>query len=148
VKKFKFKLQPILRYRQILKDLQEAKVIRANQACNETERDLDKLQVRQHLVYESMIENAEEAFSLDAHRNYQTYNHMIINERSKEKTRLAKRKKSHEFEQKKFINTSKNLKAIEKLQDKALELHQKEILKLEMKQMDDLVNGRYRAHND
>lgn len=148
MKKFKFKLQPILRYRQILKELQEAKVIRAQRDCNETEQELGKLEDRQHLVYESMIENAEEAFSLEDHRNYQAYNHMIINERSKEKTRLAKRKKSLEFEQKRFVTTAKNLKAMEKLQDKALELHQKEMLDLEMKQIDDLVNSRYRAHND
>jgi hypothetical protein len=34
---------------------------------------------------------------------------------------------------------------MEKLKDKALELHQKDMLALEMKQIDDLVNSRYRA---
>jgi flagellar export protein FliJ len=92
-----------------------------------------------------MVENAEHKFSLDDHRDYQAYNQMIISERSKEKTRLAKRKKSLEYENTKFIAASKNLKAMEKLKDKALELHQKDMLALEMKQIDDLVNSRYRA---
>jgi len=145
MKKFKFKLSAVLRYREILKDLQEVKVQRANNACAETEQELVQLEHRQHKVYETMVENAEHKFSLDDHRDYQAYNQMIISERSKEKTRLAKRKKSLEYENTKFIAASKNLKAMEKLKDKALELHQKDMLALEMKQIEDLVNSRYRA---
>lgn len=145
MKKFKFKLKAVMRYREILKDLQEAKVIKANNACSETEQVLQGLEDSQHKVYQSMVENAEHKFSLDEHRDYQVYNQMIITERSKEKTRLAKRKKSLEYENNKFIIASKNLKAMEKLKNKALELHQKDMLALEMKQIDDLVNSRYRA---
>jgi flagellar export protein FliJ len=145
MKKFKFKLSAVLRYREILKDLQEAKVIRANNACNETELELKHLEGRQHKVYETMVENAEHKFSLDDHRDYQAYNQMIIAERSKEKTRLAKRKKTLDYENNRLIKNSKDLKAMEKLKDKALELHQKDLLALEMKQIDDLVNSRYRA---
>jgi flagellar export protein FliJ len=145
MKKFKFKLKAALRYREILKELQEAKVISANNACTETELVLQELEDNQHKVYQSMIENAEHKFSLNEHRDYQVYNQMIITERSKEKTRLAKRKKSLEHENIKLVLASKKLKAMEKLEDKALELHQKDMLALEMKQIDDLVNSRYRV---
>ncbi|MEY3370892.1 MAG: hypothetical protein RLZZ361_1562 [Cyanobacteriota bacterium] len=148
MKRFKFKLSAVLRYRDILKNLQEAKVIQANKACLETEQELINLTQRQHKVYENMVENAEHKFSLDDHRDYQAYNQMIISETSKEKTRLAKRKKTLEYENTKFIVFAKNKKTMEKLKDKAFELHQRDMLALEMKQIDDLVNSRYRVEEE
>ena len=81
MKKFKFKLKAVLRYREILRDLQEVKVLKANSACSETEQVLQGLEDSQHKVYQSMVENAEHKFSLDEHRDYQVYNQMIISER-------------------------------------------------------------------
>lgn len=147
MKKFKFKLASVLRYRQILKDLQEAKLMKANQACTETEALLEGLAGQQHEVYKGMMESAESRFSLEEHRNFQAFNHMLISERSKEKTRLARRKKAQEFEQTRYVAMSQKLMAIEKLEDKALELHRKEVLDEEMKQIDDLVNSRSRVND-
>ncbi len=146
-KKFKFKLESVLKLRTILKDLQEAKLAQANRACQETQSYIDALNQQQHQTYQHMIDNAEEGFSLIDYQNQEAFNAKIIGERGKEKVRLAKREKAKEFEKARYIRHAQGHKAIEKLKDRALELHQKETLDEEMKQIDDLVNSRYRAQN-
>jgi flagellar export protein FliJ len=143
VRKFKFKLDPILKYRQILKDIQQSKFVKAQQSCEETENYVNSLDLRQERVYQSMIESAEQGFSLVAHQGKEIFNRMITEEKSKEKVRLAKRKKALDFERIRFTKAAQDYKALEKVKDKAKELHQKELLSLEMKQIDDLVNSRF-----
>lgn len=146
-KKFKFKLEAVLRYRQIIKDTQEARLMQANNACRETEEYISFLDSKRHEVYQGMAENLEQGFSLVEQQSSETYNRMVLGEKAKENARLAKRKKAQEFEKIRYIDYSKKHRAIDRLKDQAIELHQKEILDEEMKQIDDLVNTRYRADN-
>lgn len=146
-KKFKFKLESVLKIRKIKKDQQEVKLSQANRAYNETQAYIAALNDKQHEVYAYMIKNTEQGFSLTDHQNNESFNAKIITERSKEHVRLAKREKAKEFERVRYIKLAQGLKAIEKLQTKALELHQKDLLDEEMKQIDDLVNTRYRVQD-
>lgn len=143
MKKFKFKLDTVLKYREILKNIQIGKLANAQRACRETEAYLENLDERKEKVYQSMIEGAKEGFSLIDHQNNETFNKMIIHEKSKEKVRLAKRTRALNYERDKLVRQAKDHKAIEKLEDKAKDLYKQEILSLEMKQIDDLVNGRF-----
>jgi flagellar export protein FliJ len=146
-KKFKFKLEAVLRYRQILRNMQEARLMQANNACRETEEFIGFLDDKQHKVYEAMVENLEQGFSLVEQNCSETYQRMLLSEKAKENARLAKRKKAQEFEKLRYIDYSKQYKAIDTLKDQAIVLHQKELLDEEMKQIDDLVNTRYRAES-
>ena len=144
-KKFKFKLGAVLRYRQIMRDMQEAKLMQANSACRETEEYIGFLDDKRHKVYDGMLDNLEKGFSLIEQQSADSYNKVVLSEKAKENARLARRKKAQEFEKLRYIDYSKQHRAIDKLKDQALELHQKELLSEEMKQIDDLVNTRYRA---
>lgn len=146
-KRFKFKLGAVLKYRQILRDMQEAKLIQANNACIETEEYIEFLDKKRNNATEELIKNLEQGFSLIDQQNSDSYCKMVLSEKAKENARLARRKKAQEFEKVRYIDYSKKHKAIDLLKDKALELHRKEILSEEMKQIDDLVNTRYRADN-
>lgn len=146
-RKFKFKLESVLKLRAIQKDLQEAKLAQANHACQETQSYINALNEKQHQTYQHMIDNSEQGFSLVDYQNQEAFNAKIIGERAKEKVRLAKREKAREFEKARYVRHAQGHKAIEKLKGRALELHQKELLDEEMKQIDDLVNSRYRAQN-
>ena len=145
-KKFKFRLETVLRYRQILKNQQEAKLMQADAARQQTQNDIDGLDQLRSDTYQAMVDNLETGFSLQDQLNHEGFNKMILFDKSKEKTRLAKRIKAVEFEKAKLVRKNIDLKSIEKLKDKALELHQKELLEEEMKQIDDLVNSRHRAN--
>lgn len=144
-RKFKYKFDTLLRLKKILKDLQETKLARANKAYQETENYIEGLNQKQHETYMKMIENAKQGFSLIDQQNHEAFNYKILAEKSKETVRLAKRDKTREIEQKRFAEYAKGHKAIDKLKDRALELHQKELLNQEMKQIDDLVISRYRV---
>lgn len=147
-KKFKFRLQTLLKYREILKDTQEARLMQANRACQEVHEAIEALDHKQEEVYKQMIENAQTGFSLANHLSKETYSQMLIYEKSKEKSRLAKRLKALEFEQKRYVDYSKKHKSIEKLKTKAFDLYQKDLQEEENKLLDDLVNTRYRAQTE
>ncbi len=148
MKRFKFKLEKILKYRKLLKDAQESKVLRAEEAKRATIEDLKGLDGERERVYQAMVENAEQGFSLIVQQGQETFNHKLEFDKNKEKIRLAKRTKALEIERQKFIKLAKNEKAIEKLKDKAKDLHKKECLLVEMKQIDDLTNTRFRQQQD
>jgi flagellar protein FliJ len=143
VKKFKFKLESVLRYKEILRDVQKGKFAIANQSYLETKDYIDSLDRKKQAVYLEMIESAEQGFSLVDQQNKESFNQKITAERTKELMRLAKRKKALDYEREKLVRFSRDQMGIEKLKDKAKQLHQKEFLDQEMKQIDDLVNSRY-----
>lgn len=142
MKRFKFRLEPVLKYRKIIKDQQEARLVRAQMACRETEADLEALKNKKAEAQAQMAENAKLGFSLIEHEASEIYNKKLDKERSVEKVRLAKRHKAIEFERKKLVKASIEEKSIEKLKDKQKKLYQAEFLQWEMKQIDDLVNTR------
>jgi flagellar FliJ protein len=144
-KKFKFRLQTVLKYRQILKDQQEARLMQAESARQQTQGDIDALDEKRSKTYQSMVDNLEQGFSLQDQLNHEQFNKSILHDKSKEKARLAKRIRAVEFEKTKLVKNNIDLKSIEKLKDKAIKLHQKELLEDEMKQIDDLVNSRHRV---
>ena len=145
-KKFKFRLQTVLKYRQILKDQQEAKLMTAESARQKTEADILGLDDKRHQNYQAMVENLKSGFSLQDQLNHESFNKAILYDKSKEKARLAKRIKAVDFEKAKLLKHNIDLKSIEKLKDNAINLHQKELLHEEMKQIDDLVNSRHRVN--
>ncbi len=143
MKRFDFKLEKILKYRELLKDAQQVKVMRAEDARKQTVAEINALSQERERVYQAMIENAEQGFSLVAQQGQETFNRKIEFDQNKEKLRLVKRMKSLEIEKQKLLRLAKNEKGLEKLKDKAKDLHDKECLSLEMKQIDDLTNTRF-----
>ncbi len=143
MKQFKFKLEKILKYRKLLKDAQQGKLIRAEEARDQTIAELKELDFEREELYEAMVENAEQGFSLVAQQGQETFNRKIEFDKNKEKIRLAKRTKAVEIEKQKLIRLARNEKVMEKFKDKAKDLHRKDCLSLEMKQIDDLTNTRF-----
>jgi flagellar export protein FliJ len=146
-KKFKFKLASILKYRKIMKEQQEAKLAQAQFAKMQTEEDIQAIDNKRHQTYQALASNLETGFNLQDQLNHESFNKVLLYDKSKEKARLAKRIKAVEFEQAKLIRKHMDFKSIEKLEDQAKKLHQKELLEQEMKQLDDLVNTRHRVKN-
>lgn len=146
-KKFNFRLKTVLKHRQILKDQQEAKLMTAQSAQQKTESDIQELDDLRHSTYQAMVDNLEQGFKLQDQLNNETYNRAILYDKSKEKARLAKRIKAVEFEKARLLKYNIDLKSIEKIKDKAIKLHQKELQEEEMKHIDDLVHSRHRAQD-
>lgn len=148
MKQFKFKLEKILKYRKLLKDAQQAKLIRAEEARDQTIAELKGLDQEREDLYEAMVENAEQGFSLVAQQGQETFNRKIEFDKNKEKIRLAKRTRAVEMERQKLIKLAQNEKAMEKFKDKAKGLHKKDCLSWEMKQIDDLTSTRFCQQGD
>lgn len=119
--------------------------MQAARACQETEALIKTLDDQKHATYQAMIENLQQGFSLVDKVNQDSFNHMVLAEKSKEQSRLAKRKRAHDYENAKYISLSRSHLIVDKLKDKAIDLHHKALLEEENKLIDDLVSTRFRV---
>ena len=148
MKKFKFRLDAVLKYKKILKDKQLAQLNKAMSAYRDVENRINDLEQEQETVYNSMVENAQDGFSLIDHQGKEIVNQKLHHQMNIEKVRLAKRKKLVQVEQKKLIHFSKDEKGIEILKENAFEDYKKELLSEEIKEIDDIVATRFRVNDN
>jgi hypothetical protein len=57
MKQFKFKLEKILKYRKLLKDAQQGKLVRAEEARNQTLAELKELDLEREELYQAIFPN-------------------------------------------------------------------------------------------
>ena len=107
MKKFKFRLDAVLKYKKILKDKQLAQYNKALGAYKDIENKINDLEQQQEDVYNSMLQNAQDGFSLINHQSKEIVNQKIHHEMNVEKVRLAKRKKLVQVEQKNLLAMQK-----------------------------------------
>ncbi|MCH2228516.1 MAG: flagellar export protein FliJ [Candidatus Caenarcaniphilales bacterium] len=148
MKKFKFRLDAVLKYKKILKDKQLAQLNKAMSAYKDVENRINDLNQKQEDVYNSMVQNAQDGFNLSQHQGKEIVNQKILHEMNVEKVRLAKRQKLVQVEQKKLISYSKDEKGIEILKENALEDYKQELLAEEIKEIDDIVSTRFRVNDN
>ena len=148
MKKFKFRLDAVLKYKKILKDKQLAQLNKAMSAYKDVENRINDLNQKQEDVYNSMVQNAQDGFNLSHHQGKEIVNQKILHEMNVEKVRLAKRQKLVQVEQKKLISYSKDEKGIEILKENALEDYKQELLAEEIKEIDDIVSTRFRVNDN
>ena len=148
MKKFKFRLDAVLKYKKILKDKQLAQLNKAMSAYKDVENRINDLNQKQEDVYNSMVQNAHDGFNLSQHQGKEIVNQKILHEMNVEKVRLAKRQKLVQVEQKKLISYSKDEKGIEILKENALEDYKQELLAEEIKEIDDIVSTRFRVNDN
>ena len=148
MKKFKFRLDAVLKYKKILKDKQLAQLNKAMSAYKDVENRINDLNQKQEDVYTSMVQNAQDVFNLSQHQGKEIVNQKILHEMNVEKVRLAKRQKLVQVEQKKLISYSKDEKGIEILKENALEDYKQELLAEEIKEIDDIVSTRFRVNDN
>lgn len=148
MKKFKFRLDAVLKYKKILKDKQLAQYNKALGAYKDVENKIIDLEQQQENVYSSMVQNAQDGFSLMQHQGKEIVNQKILHEMNVEKVRLAKRKKLVKVEQKKLVGYAKDEKGIEILKENALEEYKQELLAEEIKEIDDIVSTRFRVNDN
>ena len=148
MKKFKFRLDAVLKYKKILKDKQLAQLNKAMSAYKDVENRINDLHQKQEDVYTSMVQNAQDGFNLSQHQGKEIVNQKILHEMNVEKVRLAKRQKLVQVEQKKLISYSKDEKGIEILKENALEDYKQELLAEEIKEIDDIVSTRFRVNDN
>lgn len=146
MKKFKFKLDAVLKYKKILKEKQLAQYNKAMQGYREIEEKIGALDEKQNEVYNSMIQIAKEGFNLLDHQSKEIFSQKVQHERNVETVRLAKRQKLVQVEQKKLVQYAQDEKGLEILKENALEDYKNELLQEEIKEIDDIVSTRFRAN--
>ena len=141
MKKFKFKLQPLVNYKETIERMQKEELRNAQQALlelqNEENRLLQAYANNEHSLSEALERNENVAQALSEHDAYFRFLRdaiKIIRERIIRQEEVVLRC------QEKLIITMKELKTYEKLKQEQYQDYLKEVKTEEEKEMDDLVS--------
>lgn len=135
MKKFEFKLDKVLKVRQIEKELAENRLMEANQKVRESEQEISFLEDKQENLYQFI---REENLTVGQHiqtRNYLNNQRQKINQTE---DKLTEYREEVVQCQQEYINKKQKEEMMEKLKDKAYQRYNKKLLLKEQKVLDEL----------
>ena len=141
MKKFKFKLQPLVKYKETIERMQKEELKRAQEALRELQQEearlLQAYADNERSLEEALEKNENVAQALSEHDAYFRYLRDAIKEI---RERIIKAEQVVINCQEKLIITMKELKTYEKLRQEQYQEYLKEVKAEEEKEMDDLVS--------
>ena len=141
MKKFKFKLQPLVKYKETIERMQKEELKRAQEAFKELQDEENRLLQayadNERSLEEALIKNENVAQALSEHDAYFRYLRDAI---KIVRERIVKAEEVVVRCQEKLIITMKELKTYEKLRKEQYQEYLKEAKSEEEKEMDDLVS--------
>ena len=141
MKKFKFKLQPLVKYKETIERMQKEELKRAQEALRELQQEEQRLLQayadNERSLEEALEKNENVAQALSEHDYYFRYLRDAIKE---VREMIVKAEQVVINCQEKLIITMKELKTYEKLRQEQYQEYLKEVKTEEEKEMDDIVS--------
>jgi len=141
VKKFKFKLAPLVKYKETIERMQKEELRRAQEALRELQQEEQRLLQayadNERSLNEALEKNENIAQALSEHDAYFRYLRDAIKE---VREKIVKAEQVVINCQEKLIITMKELKTYEKLRQEQYQQYLKEVKAEEEKEMDDIVS--------
>jgi len=138
MKRFEFKLQPLLNYRQYLERIAQQNTAKAHMDVKNCEKQILDLKKR-YIQNADLIEDImAEGVSASEFKRYYNYLDSVENSIEDEKSRKVKLNKVLKAKLLELKKKSVDKKAMELYQDKLKAEYTKEIIKLEQKELDEI----------
>ena len=141
MKKFKFKLAPLVKYKETIERMQKEELRRAQEALRELQQEEQRLLQayadNERSLNEALEKNENIAQALSEHDAYFRYLRDAIKE---VREKIVKAEQVVINCQEKLIITMKELKTYEKLRQEQYQQYLKEVKAEEEKEMDDIVS--------
>ena len=141
MKKFKFKLEPLVKYKETIERMQKEELRRAQEALRELQQEEQRLLQayadNERSLNEALEKNENIAQALSEHDAYFRYLRDAIKE---VREKIVKAEQVVINCQEKLIITMKELKTYEKLRQEQYQQYLKEVKAEEEKEMDDIVS--------
>jgi flagellar protein FliJ len=139
MKKFKFRLEPLLRYRSFLEDQAKLEVARVRHEVLECEQKITRMQDDYKAAFLNM--NSEAGTGIDAGRYSRFSSYLIAIEQQVENEEFRKMELEQVLYQKQEVLTKKTIdrKAMENLKERRKKEYYSEMMKAEQKDTDDII---------
>lgn len=142
--RFRFRLEAVRRVRKQTQDTQRRVVAGAVQAVQEVENRMGRLTEELDLTMDrSRDARRPRDLDISALRSHQVYRGCIHRRLLESATEIVKRRATLDVERSKLAETTKRLKAIEKLRERKLASHVKAIARAEQAGQDETATGMY-----
>jgi flagellar protein FliJ len=138
VKRFQFKLEPVLNYRKLLEEGEEQKLKVIYAALLEAHRTREELQLKIERSCQLLAERNQGTIDIDSVRNLIAYIDRLRHDLIRAVHAVAKLEQDRSVQLAKLLEARKRREIVEKLKENSLSAHMKESRALEQKLLDEL----------
>lgn len=143
MKKFKFKLEPVLRYRENLADQAKDELLKAQKERNMTEEQLNKLVEQTETNKKIFKEQQKGLMNVHEILDQLSYIAHLKSSAFKKANELQEKESVVETKREQYMERSRDKKVIEKLKEKKHTSYIKELNEKEQKALDESAIGRF-----
>ncbi|MCK8823551.1 flagellar export protein FliJ [Fuchsiella alkaliacetigena] len=147
MKKFEFKLQTVLNYRQQEEDMFKQQLARARLELNKAQDKLDSLLTNKKDIQAQLKKSEREGIDIHQAMLYRDYIAMLKN-KIIEQIKVVNKKQQH-FDKckQKLLDKAKECKILDKLKERREEEHQQEFLRQQQKAIDEVAGNSFNRQN-
>ncbi|MDY0361075.1 MAG: flagellar export protein FliJ [Desulforegulaceae bacterium] len=138
MKKFKFSLESVLKYRSFLEKEARQALMSINLDISECEGNIESIKYKRILLYKELEEETDKGITIEYFNMYQNYISSVDQRLENEKARLIKLLREKDIRTLKLIEARKQKEALEKLKAKKKSQYIEEMLYEEQKELDEI----------
>jgi flagellar FliJ protein len=138
MKKFKFSLESVLKYRSFLEKEARQALMSINLDISECEENIESIKYKRILLYKELEEETDKGITIEYFNMYQNYISSVDQRLENEKARLIKLLREKDLRTLKLIEARKQKEALEKLKAKKKSQYIEEMLYEEQKELDEI----------
>jgi flagellar FliJ protein len=138
MKKFKFRLESVLKYKGFLEKEAKQALMSVNLDIKECEANIEQIKFKRLNLIDELEKKTEEGISIEFYHMHQNYIASVENSLVREKKRLEYLFKEKDLKTKRLIDARKEKEAMERLKDKTKKKYIEEMLYEEQKELDEI----------
>ncbi|MCB9493877.1 MAG: flagellar export protein FliJ [Desulfobacteraceae bacterium] len=138
MKKFKFSLESVLKYRIFLEKEARQALMSINLDINECEENIESLKYKRILLYNELESETDKGITIEYFNMYQNYISSVDQRLENEKSQLIKLLREKDLRTLKLIEARKQKEALEKLKTRKKNQYIEEMLYEEQKELDEI----------
>lgn len=138
MKKFKFSLESVLKYKVFLAKEAEQQLMSINMDIKECEEYIEQLKSQRIKTFEELDKKRDQEITIESYQIFQNYISSLEEKAELEQKRLHSLYREKDVRTKKLIEARKEKEVLEKLKDKKKKKHVEDMLYEEQKELDEI----------
>ncbi|PID77929.1 MAG: flagellar export protein FliJ [Deltaproteobacteria bacterium] len=138
MKKFKFSLESVLKYKIFLEKEAMQEVMSVNFEIRQCEAGIEKITLERENIFNELEKKTSDGISIETFQLFQNYIFSVESRLEKEKDRLSQLFAEKEIKTKKLVEAKKEKEALDSLKEKNRERYIKKMLYEEQKELDEI----------
>lgn len=139
MKRFKFRLDPVIRHREYLERLAMLELAKRRQVAAEVQKGIDALHQERKRALEELFNRQQDGMSMDEHGLFINYLDGLAGSISQEEARVIELSKAVAAQQAEVMSATTRKKTIQKLRENQYKKFLEEVSRKQQKELDELV---------